>query len=358
MMKKSFVALAVLAASGAAMAQSSVTVFGVVDTAVTYLKSEGASGHKVGLSSGSNAASRLGFRGTEDLGGGMSAGFWLEGALGIDTGTGTAGGALMFQRRSTVSLSSNQFGELRLGRDFLATWWNVALLDPFGARGVSTSQAFFNLAGGSNNSANMVGYVLPSNLGGVYGQLQYAFGEKSSTALNDKQNNIFAGRLGYASGPLNIAGSYGSFKQFVGASDVAPLAVGRDLKLANIGATWDFGVVKPVVYFGQEKVDGNPVGNSKVNSYLVGLTAPIGAGELRATVSRYDVKDSSNDFNKFAIGYGYNLSKRTQVYANAARLSNKGSGTRSLGVDGLTTPGATSAGGNSTGFEIGVRHAF
>lgn len=358
MMKKSFVALAVVAASGAAMAQSSVTVFGVVDTAVTYLKSDGASGHKVGLSSGSNAASRLGFRGTEDLGGGLSAGFWLEGALGIDTGTGTAGGALMFQRRSTVSLASNTLGELRLGRDFAPTWWNLAQLDPFGARGIGTTQAANNFGYATTWNNNTIGYILPANLGGVYGQLQYAFGEKNSNSPNEKQGNFYGGRLGYQSGPLNLVASYGQTKQIIGASDVTPVTFGHDLKVANIAATWDFGVVKPLLFYGTEKVSGNPTGNNQLNSLLIGATAPIGAGELRATVARYDMKDSANDFNKFALGYGYNLSKRTQVYGTVARLTNKGAGTRSLSADGLATLAPIRAGGNSNGFEIGIRHAF
>jgi len=354
--KKALV-LAVLAASTGAMAQSSVTIFGVVDVAATRISGSGA-GNRLGLSSGGNAASRLGFRGTEDLGGGLSASFWLEGALGIDTGTGTAGGPLLFQRRSTVSLS-NQFGELRLGRDYLPTWWNIALLEPFGARGVGTSQAHSNFGYNTIWSNNSVGYILPATLGGVYGQVQYAFGEKSSTAPNDKQGNTLSGRLGYQNGPLNVAAAYSEFKQVLGASDVAPVTIGRDLKVGNVAATWDFGVVKPYVFYGQEKVTGNPAGNNRLDSYMLGATAPLGGlGELRATVARYDLKDSSSDFNKVAIGYGYLFSKRTQFYVTAARLTNKGAGTRSLAADGMATLAPIRAGGNSTGLDVGIRHSF
>jgi predicted porin len=70
------------------------------------------------------------------------------------------------------------------------------------------------------------------------------------------------------------------------------------------------------------------------------------------------MQDSANDFNKFALGYGYFLSKRTQVYAAVAHLQNKGAGTRSLGADGLTASGAATPGGKSTGFDIGIRHNF
>ena len=356
-LSKSAVALAVLVASAGAMAQSAVTIFGVVDVAMTRVSGDGA-GSRIGLSSGSSAPSRLGFRGTEDLGGGLSAGFWLEGSLGVDTGTGTAGGALLFQRRSTVSLASNTLGELRLGRDFAPTWWNLAQLDPFGARGIGTTQAANNFGYSTTWNNNTIGYILPQTLGGFYGQLQYAFGEKSSTVPNDKQGNFLGGRFGYQSGPLNVVGSYGQTKQAIGASDVAPVTIGRDLKVANIAATWDFGVVKPLLFYGTEKVDGNPTGNNRLNSLLIGATAPIGAGELRATVARYDLKDSANDFNKLALGYGYNLSKRTQVYGTVARLANKGAGTRSLSADGLATLAPIRAGGNSSGFEVGIRHSF
>jgi predicted porin len=356
-MKKSAVPLAVLAIAAPAMAQSSVTVFGIVDTAVTGVDASGA-GSRVGLSSGGNAASRLGFRGTENLGGGLAASVWHEGALGADAGTGASGGTMTFQRRSTVSLSDIRLGELRLGRDFTPTWWNVALFDPFGARGVASSQAFNNMGYNAVYASNSVGYLLPSGLGGFYGQAQYAFGEKSSTAANSKQGNTLSGRLGYASGPVNIAVAYSEFKQVIGASDSTPIAIGRNLKLFNAVVSWDFGFARPVLYYGQEKVPGNPVGSARLDSYLVGVTVPLGAGELRASAARHDMQDSANDFNKFALGYGYFLSKRTQVYAAVAHLQNKGAGTRSLGADGLTASGAATPGGKSTGFDIGIRHNF
>lgn len=344
-------------AGSAACAQSTVTVFGIVDAAVTYTNADGA-GRRVGVSSGGNAASRLGFRGTEDLGAGLSAGFWLEGAIGVDTGTGSAGGGFAFQRRATVSLASTTLGELRLGRDFAPTWWNVALFDPFNARGIASSQAFNNFGYNAVYSSNAVGYFLPKNLGGAYGQLQYAFGEKASNVPNSKQGDTLSGRLGYASGPLDVALAYSRFQQVIGPSDTAPVAIGRDLKLINFAASWNFGVVKPVVYYGQERVPGNPAGNNRLDSFVIGLTAPVGVGEIRASAGHHDLKGSANDFNKFALGYGYNLSKRTQLYAAATRLDNKGTGTRSLSADGLASVGAARPGGHANGVDLGLRHNF
>jgi len=348
-MKKSLIALAVLAASGSAMAQSSVTLFGIVDAAVTRVSGNGA-GNRIGLSSGGNSASRLGFRGTEDLGGGLAASFWLEGALNVDTGNAAG---FNFQRRSTVSLSGN-FGEVRLGRDYAPTFWNSTNFDPFGTRGVGQALNYDNFGFGTVRNNNSVGYFLPSNLGGFYGQAQYAFGEASSTAVNDKAGNYLGARVGYANGPLNVAAALGQWKQVIGATTTV---AGNDFRMANLGASYDFGVVKPMIFIGQENVKNGAFGNSKANSYLLGATAPLGAGELRASVARFDLKDSGNDFDKFAIGYGYNLSKRTQVYTTVAYLKNKGNSVRSISADGLAATGTT-PGGKSTGLDIGVRHSF
>ena len=125
-MKKSLIALAVLAASGAAMAQSSVTLFGIVDTGVGYIDNGGnevagstAGQNKYGMTTSGNATSRLGFRGVEDLGGGLKAGFWLEGQ--IDGDDGNAAG-FNFKRRSTLSLMGG-FGEVRMGREQTPSSW-------------------------------------------------------------------------------------------------------------------------------------------------------------------------------------------------------------------------------------------
>lgn len=354
-MKKSLIALAVLAASGAAMAQSSVTLFGIVDAAVTRINNEG-NGHVTGLSSGGNSTSRLGFRGTEDLGGGLAASFWLEGQLGVDDGN-TGSGALNFARRSTVSLSGN-FGEVRLGRDYTPGFWNITTFDPFGTRGVGQALDLNPVGSNPVRNSNSIGYFLPATLGGFYGQAQYAFGEQNSNLRNDKAGNSLGLRVGFANGPLNVAVAYQETKQLYGASNVAPSAEGADLKQINIGGSYDLGVVKPMAYYGQAKLDGGSANlNSKLNTLLLGVKAPLGAGEIRASILRYDLKDSDNDANQFAIGYGYNLSKRTQLYATVARINNKGNARYAIGTQGVNG-GAPVAGGNSTGLDIGVRHSF
>ncbi|MEH3087387.1 MAG: porin [Xylophilus ampelinus] len=378
-MKKSLIALAVLAASsGAAMAQSSVTLFGIVDASVGRVSGSGA-GNRVGLNSGGYNTSRIGFRGTEDLGGGLAASFWLEGQILADTGsqgTGDTGGSL-FGRRSTVSLSG-AFGEVRLGRDFTASFANQLAFDPFAATGFGSANldnglGRRTLAGATTGSevlqsstaraSNQISYFLPNTLGGFYGQLQYGFGETISTANNDRYGDTYGARVGYANGPLNVGGAYQLRRGSAGNGAATGLGVAlnsssRDYEVGTIGATYDFGVVKPFVQVNIERAEavaGLP--RARLNSYLVGASAPLGAGELRASAIRYDLKDSGNDANKFAIGYNYNLSKRTAVYTNVATVRNKGASIQTISGGGLASTGV-SAGGNSTGFEFGVRHAF
>src|ERR1700761_382453 len=145
-MKKSLVALAALAVAGVASAQSSVTLFGVVDASITGFRVQSQTPFGVTVTKNQNTlsnsgenSSRLGFRGTEDLGGGLAASFWLEAGLNNNDGTGAAtGGGLDFNRRSTVSLSG-AFGEVRLGRDYTPTFWNDTVFDPFGTNGVGTN---------------------------------------------------------------------------------------------------------------------------------------------------------------------------------------------------------------------------
>ncbi|QHJ01483.1 porin [Xylophilus rhododendri] len=372
-------ALAVLAASGAAMAQSSVTLFGIVDAGVGYIKADGA-GHVTGLLTGGNSTARLGFRGTEDLGGGLAASFWLEGALNNDVGGGasqTTG--YDFQRRSTISLSGT-FGEIRLGRDFAATYLPSISYDVSGQRGFEQIEQF-GAAGagvtglnGTTRVSNAVSYFLPSNLGGFYGNVQYAFGERASTqtavtlanglstsaanAITDKTGNYMGGRLGYANGPLDVSASYGQFADAV--RTVGTTFYAEDYKIANIGASYDFGVVKPMVFIQQDKIDGRAtIADYKLNTYALGATAPLGAGVLRVQVSRYDTKGNNVDANKYSVGYVYNLSKRTALYADLARLTNKNGGQFGLngGVGGLAA-GAPTVGGDVTAFAVGVKHSF
>ena len=360
-MKKALVAIAVLtalSASTGAFAQSNVTLFGVLDASVARISSGG--NDVTGLATGDQTSSRLGFRGTEDLGGGLAAGFWLEGGVTLDNGGGTGSGTgFGFERRSTISLISSSLGELRLGRDKVPAYLNIEAFDPFadiGVGGVGASNMIGNAtaaAGTSDGSApkrvgNGINYILPGNLGGFFGQLQYAFGEQASNVANDKLRTTVGGRLGYMAGPVNAGIGYSE-------ATGGTTAVEVNYKSTTAGASYNFGVVKPMVQFATEKGNGR-----KMEMFEVGATAPLGSGELRAalsTIKRKDINDA--DSQKFAIGYGYNLSKRTQVYGTVARVSNDGAASRGLAVSSGSLASPTiGAGANVTGYEVGVRHSF
>ncbi len=365
-MKKSLIALAVLASAGVASAQSSVTLFGIVDATLQRVTNSGAASVTRLHNSGYNS-SRLGFRGTEDLGGGMSASFWLEAGVNNDNGTGSATNTnnqatgsstasagtqgLTFNRRSTVSLAGG-WGEVRLGRDYTPQFWNLTVFDPFGTNGVGTTQVLNSTLGGPTTirASNSIGYFLPGNLGGFYGQLQHYRGENASNSLvtgtttgNSNDGNGTAVRAGYANGPVNVAIAYATTKFATG-----------DIKSANIGGQWDFGVAKAMAEYSRDRVSSTPSVTGKGG--LIGALVPVGPGEIRLAYSTYKT-DLANTpkTNKWALGYVHNLSKRTALYATYARVRNTGGAAQSAFPGAAGNP---TAGSNSTGYDFGVRHSF
>ena len=355
---KKFASLAVLAAiSATASAQSSVTLFGVVDASARYVKNSDTKLYSLG--SGGLNTSRLGFRGTEDLGDGLKAGFWLESGFNVDSGTSSDSGRF-FNRRSTVSLLGN-FGEVRLGRDFTPTYTGYTDYDVFGDNGVAASSKFdaslgvsrdgntanaagaFTGTGWGTRADNQVSYFTPGNLGGFYGRGSVAAGEGTAG------KKYYGARAGYAAGPLDVSASYGQYT-------VAPRFGDDKFKVADAGASYDFGVVKAMAYYTQSKF-----ASQKIASYSLGAIVPIGLGQLKAAYTHANasgidatgVNVDANDANQFALGYVYNLSKRTAVYTTAAYVKNKGNATFAV----ASTP-TMLAGGKSTGMEVGLRHAF
>ncbi len=350
-MKKTLLAMAVLAASGAAFAQSSVTLFGIVDATVALGRGDVA--NKTQLTNSGLNSSRLGFRGTEDLGGGLNASFWLEAGVNNDNGTGggtntnnqpsgtsaaTAGTqGLTFNRKSTVSLGGG-FGEVRLGRDYTPTFYNTSVYDAFGTNGVGTSMVAvkaWGLESESLRASNSISYFLPGNLGGFGGQIMYVMGENISTAAKD--GNGIQVRGSYDQGPIGASVAYGKTTR-----------TGGDSKVTNLGASYDFGVVKLMGMYSQDKIAA-----LTGKGFNVGLTAPVGAGLVRASYSSYKTDAAGTPkSNQLALGYVHNLSKRTAAYATLARVTNSGGAASAL--NGATT----SANGSSTGYDFGIRHSF
>ena len=357
-MKKSLIALAVLAASGAAMAQSSVTLYGVADAGVTYLN--GADNWS-GVTSGNNLTSRLGFRGVEDLGGGLKANFVIEGGFNLDNGDGASGYAgakagegFQFKRRSTVGLSGG-FGEVRMGRELTAAYNATARYDVFGSVGIGQSRlwadggvvdASANATAVTTNQriSNALTYVSPDFSGFKFG-LNYGFGE--TTASNSDSGYLGAG-LTYDNGPLSLG--LGLERLNNGANSVAT----SDIDAWSLGGSYDFGVVKLLGGYRASTVD-RAAGENKRNGAYVAVTAPVGPGLVRASYNRYENKynGGKDKADQFAVGYVYGLSKRTSVYGTYAYIKNKdGANLYNLGSGGLKTNGS------QQGVQVGVSHAF
>lgn len=369
-MKTILAALPLLVVTSAASAQSSLILFGVVD--VNYQWAHQDSAHMSRLvGSGSNAPSRLGFRATEDLGDGLSAGFWLEAAVNVDTGTGgatslnnqttapgTGSAGLVFNRRSTVSLTSASWGELRLGRDYVPSFWNLTIFDPFGTVGAGAAA---NLAYGSltqTNSAvfatalrasNSIGYLTPGcaypvGCSGFYGQAMYALGENASNTPNHHDGNYAGLRAGYALGQFNVALGTGTTRMASG-----------DVRQSNIGASYDSGVVRLTAeVFGDHKGGTVPPGAANGSrGWLLGAKIIAGVGEIPLSLgSVRDNSDAHRKATQLAAGYVHYLSKRTVLYSTFSTIRNR----NGAALSGGGVPGVADT--RWSGFDLGMRHTF
>lgn len=327
-MKKTLIALAAVAATGAAMAQSSVTIDGIVDLGA--VKPIGQTGMR--LDAG-NGASQIRFRGTEDLGGGLKANFTVAMRFSPESGglDGTANGRPLMQGESTVGLSGG-FGSVKLGRSLTAFSGPIHATDPWGIltqastavlTGTYATDPVANGDGAGLGRTDAITYVSP-NFGGFTGAFSYGFKNSNALANNgavkQAENLIFLW-LAYANGPLYIGGGY---EQNRADHDVTALL-----------ATYDFGVVK--IGGGFSNID---VIASKQSAWNLMATVPLGAATLKFGYAKAKNKTANAaQTKKLGMGVDYALSKRTTLYANYGR-------------NGLA--GAV----QKNGYDFGIKHAF
>ena len=346
-MKKSLLALAALTAfTGVASAQSSVTLFGIVDVSLRNVKES--SGSLKSLSTDGMGSSRLGFRGVEDIGGGLRASFWLEGSLQADTGNAAGQN---WQRRSTVSLTGG-FGEIRLGRDYTPDFWNHTVFDPFGTNGVGSSVNVFDASGSGATTVvranNSIGYFLPGGLGGVYGQVMFAAGEQ---AVGNKHMGF---RVGYAAGPLNVAFAYGKTSSQDGPPSV-------DWTRMNFAGSYNLGFMTAMFQYILSDTSGGAADGRELNNLLLGANIKAGAGTFKVSYVKADgdgktAGEKARDATQLAFGYQHPLSKRTSLYGHYSRVSNKSGA--NFTASGSGPAAAQAAGKGSTGYEFGINHSF
>lgn len=335
-MKKSLLLLALTAAfSGSAFAQSSsVSMYGIVDVGVSH--ESGPNGKVTRMDSGAASQSRIGFKGTEDLGGGTKAFFQLESGFKADTGAQGETGTF-FNRQSFVGLSNAHYGTLTAGRQFdfgYETLRDVA--DPFagGFAGRANNVMGYNVMGES--TANLVKYVAPS-IHGVTVGVEYGLGE---TVADLSANRVIGVTAKYAHGPLTAAVSHNTME--IGSTGVKA-------KGTMIAGSYDLGVAKAHVGFGTNKLEGL----IDDRDLLIGVSVPVdGATRLMASyVRKTDRLAAEDDATQIGVGVVRSLSKRTDVYASYARISNDNGAAFTVGNN-------SEVGTGTRGFNMGVRHSF
>ncbi len=362
-MKCSLAALGLIGSVACAQAQSSVTVFGIIDMSVSKLDNGRSNltfmndfqiGKRNVWTLRSTASSRLGFRGMEDLGGGYKGTFWIEHRFQPDTGgveprdgfTGATPNAGFWNVQSYVGLVTPA-GEIRLGRQNVPAFWIGGATDPFGYEYSVAGAALFTRGGaGVGTAYNAVSYLSPK-VGGFSTQLQVAAGEGGAAAVGAPGVGRSVGfNLQYANGPMWIGLGYNDARR-----EGSPLQNRQTV----LGASYDFGRIKPMLSYAIGK--NNVVGNPSTHTMTLGAIAPVGAGRIKAVLARYDAAVGQNpnaspfspynafpytngaNTNKLGLGYEHFFSKRTSLHADVGAAKTQGFS-------------------RSTGVEAGLKHVF
>jgi len=308
-MQKKIIALAIAGlASTAAFAQTNVTVYGLIDMSYTNVKADGAKA-QTAVTSGFMSGSRLGFRGTEDLGNGLKALFTYEMALAADTGVHTGAA-----RQSFVGLTGG-FGTVVAGRLQTAGYDFTGAAMPGVA---STGLDSYNLVGnttlinGSSRASNAVAYISPAFAGLTAAVNHARLTESRNTNVTGEDGTANLVSLAYANGPLTAGLIYtqANLDQTAGKPDVKEVGVraGYNFGVANVGFAWQ-----------NQDASG---ASGKDNKWGLGVAVPVGQGVIAANYGRASIDSAANsDHKAFSIGYIHMLSKRTNAYVGYRKAS-------------------------------------
>lgn len=330
-MKTQLIATAVvLTLSGISQAQATVTIYGIADAGLVR-ESGGPDGNVTALGGGVASGSRLGFRGKEDLGGGLSADFLLENGFNSDTGSLGQGG-LLFGRQMYVGLSGN-IGVIRLGRQYSPYYLALRdIADPFAA-GLAGRAG--NIMATNTRVNNMINYVSPK-FGGFFADIAYGLGE---VAGDSEKSRAIGAAIGYEQGPARIKLAHHQLNNAT-ATDTT--------KNTLLAARYKFSVAEGSIGYAVNKGSGT----ADSRDFIVGVSVPVGTSRLLASYIRRDDKTGVNrDASQWAVGYFYGLSKRTDLYAAYARIKNDNGAEFKVG-------NATDTGSGNKAFNFGVRHTF
>lgn len=348
MTKTTRLMLAVLAVCGtsAALAQSSVNLYGRINTTVENQKLGNASA--TGMVTNS---SFIGFKGVEDLGNGLKAGFVLEANFNSDDGAGSDNGQFNFKRNSEVNLAGG-FGMLRLGSfdpySYTVTADTISMHNH--DTGTSADMLYFGAAG----RGNTIAYRTP-DIAGFNAEVQYRFGEKAGAPTTEDKGGWDLG-VNYANGPLGLGFGYSQQK-------LNDLVAGGNEKESQFAlrASYAIGDLTLGAYYQKQKSEEAGI-KAKRDAYRLAAMYTIGASELHANVGRATkvkvggtkVGDSAT---QWTLAYNYNLSKRTKVYALYTNLNHVDSATNEpMGFGSLAT--SNTGGDKFRSIGVGIRHLF
>lgn len=351
-MKKSLLAAAVIAALPfAAQAQTSVTMYGIADANIGMKDAGGTTKNFFAVESGGQSTSRWGVRGSEDLGGGLSAVFQFEAGVKTDTG---ASDAAFWQRTSTVGLAGG-FGTVRLGRTYTPSFlqqgsWDVLGYGLYGNHlswSVNPTNLGTNSAtAGSVRFSNGVFYNSP-NWGGFTVNAAYSAGEQNTAPTS--RGNAFSLAANYAHKVFSVGGYYDSEN-----NTATPVA---KLKRYGVGGGMNFGPARVLASYSIADPDG---ASNKAKFMSVGAGVKLGAGEVlvQYTDARQEVAAGTEPKTQtIGLAYVHSLSKRTNLYASAGVARNNATGTGVLRASDYGIAPAA-AGEDPKAIMLGVRHMF
>lgn len=328
------------ASAFAASAQSTVTVYGVVDMYLQYGKG---SSTQTQIQSGGVSGSRLGFKGTEDLGDGLKAVFLLESGINADTGSYGQGG-LAFGRQAYVGLNSATLGAVTLGRQYVPHYNLVDSFDPFGTGAGSAAES--GVVSISSRANNSVVYQSPT-LAGFSGAAMVSLSENTTTPKSN--GNLYSISGQYANGPFSAGLAWRESKRATNSL--------VDSKYLLATAAYDFGVLK--LTGGAQTVRNlNGAETADRSEAFAGILVPVGNDTVSAGFGASKTKDTDGgSAQQWTLGYAHPLSKRTKVYAFLTHINN-GSLTSYTATAATGDGPVTTAGQDVSALLLGIRHAF
>ncbi|KFI09016.1 porin [Massilia sp. BSC265] len=340
MKKKSLaIALMSLLPLAAAHAQTSVQIYGIADASIG-IEDTDAPGEdsRTVISSGTQSTSRIGFRGTEDLGNGLKALFNIEAGYAIDTGAQDTAG--LFQRRAVIGLQG-AFGTITVGREYGPIAAVAQSADPLGHGFYGSTLTGFGTNRLTRRLSNSVNYK-SNDLSGITVLAAYSAGERQT---DNPSGNLLGAAVEYKNGPLYLGAGYQQTER---------LATGDDKEFA-FGAGYTFGAFDVRAAYMEADLTGP---NNEFKYITLGGVYTAGPNKFYLSGHQQKLENGAKG-NGFSVAYSYTLSKRTNLYSSYGRVRNNGLAAFGLSsAGGSFAPPATALGADPSVFNVGVRHSF